>query len=712
MAGTVKAALLYPPLTDPTSGYHSLNYLDSYARAQGHRPADIIDVNIEAFHHSFTPAAYDWLVRELAATPAADLDGMNGKMARASLLGLPEPDPDQVRRSVRTLRDPELFYDYGHYQSAVEGVISWMDSLGAVGLPGQFKAGFRLQQPPMMSIGSVAALTDETLLARLNKPFLPYYEDVLLPRLAAGGYDVIGISATYTWQLPFTLWLAKLIRRVCPDALIIAGGTEISDIWKCAARPEHVFEVLADFDAIVVGEGESAYTEVLDAVAAGTLPTGHPNIRLHPKHGRRRSLLPLRYEKLGEMPTPDFSNLPWDLYLSPEKFVYYAPTRGCYWNKCTFCDYGLNTDGPTSPWRQDSADKMIRDVAELSKFAKFVYFSVDVLAPATILRFAEKVVERGIDVRWGAEIRLEKYWSDERCELLRRSGCVAISVGFESGNQRILDLIDKGTKPVQVERTMTAMTKAGIGVQMMGFTGFPTETREEALESVNFLREHEDLWTFGGLGDFMLTPGAIVAKAPDRFGIANVRPIEGADIVRMLVFDEPVTEAARDEVAAAKANMNPGHFSRPWLGSTDTPHSFFYHDRYGTAVRSVLADDRLRRDSDDDAPFVVNGVFVERQDETTWDAYRRIKEAEQEGTPGAALPVNRHLFRRVDGQVFALNRSSRTILDLFASPRTLAEAHQRLWIVDSTVVDRVWQTFIGQRLIRRDDVRARESADG
>lgn len=98
---------------------------------------------------------------------------------------------------------------------------------------------------------------------------------------------------------------------------------------------------------------------------------------------------------------PDFSGLPWDLYLSPEKFVYYSPTRGCYWNKCTFCDYGLNTDGPTSPWRQDTADTMIADVTELAKFAKFIYFSVDVLAPATILRFAEKVVERGLDFRWG-----------------------------------------------------------------------------------------------------------------------------------------------------------------------------------------------------------------------------------------------------------------------------------------------------------------------
>lgn len=292
---------------------------------------------------------------------------------------------------------------------------------------------------------------------------------------------------------------------------------------------------------------------------------------------------------------------------------------------------------------------------------------------ATILRFAERAVEQGLDFRWGAEIRLEKYWSDERCELLRRSGCVAISVGFESGNQRILDLIDKGTKPEQVRRTMTAMTKANIGVQMMGFTGFPTETREEALDSITFLRENPDLWTLGGLGDFMLTPGAIVAKEPDRFGITNVRPVEGSDIVRMLQYDEPVTEAAQAEIAQAKADLNPGHFHRPWLGSTDTPHTFFYHDRYGTAVRGVLAHDRVRHDTDDQTQFLANGTFVDRDDEQVWEAYRRIRSDEQDGSPGE-LPADRHLFRRADGLVFALNRSSRLFLDLHrpAHPRRRA----------------------------------------
>ena len=104
MSGTVKAALIYPPLTDPTSGYHSLNYLDSYARAQGHWPAEIIDANIEAFHHSYTPSAYEWLRRELSRLSTQDLSGPDALMARANQLGVPDPDPERLRRSIGLCR--------------------------------------------------------------------------------------------------------------------------------------------------------------------------------------------------------------------------------------------------------------------------------------------------------------------------------------------------------------------------------------------------------------------------------------------------------------------------------------------------------------------------------------------------------------------------------------------------------------------------------
>jgi anaerobic magnesium-protoporphyrin IX monomethyl ester cyclase len=694
MNQALKVALLYPPVTDPTAAYHSLTYLDSYARSRGFPGADLFDANIEAFHYTYSPAGAAWLDRCRAAAPDLPAGApIPDHVLRARRLRDATASPDTVREAVRVLRDPVLFYEYPRYLQAVDDVIAWMNHVGAAGFPGQFSSGFQGVPTPGVAAGSVPELTDTAVLARYGRPFQAYYEDALLPRLRAGGYDVIGLSVGYSWQLPFALHLLRLIRSAVPGAFLIAGGTEVSDAWKYARDKAMFFQIFADCDATVVGEGETAYTAILEAVAAGTLPAGHPNIRLHPRYGPAR-LLPARYEPLASLPTPDFSNLPWHLYLSPEPFVYYAPARGCYWNKCTFCDYGLNGDSPTSPWRQDTAELMIRDVTEIAKQARFIYFSVDVLAPATILRFAEEAAARKLDIRWGAEIRLEKYWSDERCELLRRSGCVAVSVGFESGNQRILDLIDKGTRPDRIKQTITAMTRAGIAVQMMGFTGFPTETAEEAMDSIRFLLDNREQWTFGGLGDFLLTSGAIIARQPGRFGISNVRPMPGSGIARALDYDEPVSQQARGQVAAAKAALGGTRHPRPWLGSVDAPHSFFYHDRHGPKIvnelRNALLGDRGQAHS-----FVINGCFREMPDPATMKAYAAMyggQPAAGEGADGC--------FRRADGTVFLLTRGMRSFLALFAQPRSLAEVSAET-LLSGVVARKLWEAALHKGLIRQ-----------
>jgi hypothetical protein len=689
----MRPVLIYPPLSDPTSGYHSLCYLDSYARSRGQAAATIVDANIEAFHHTYTPASYQWLTRHRGSGAGVG----SPDLARAALLRAGDTSPEQVAGAVRTLQDGESFYDYPTYQHAVETVVGWMHTVGAAGLPGAFRDGFQFEAASGFNSSSVRDLTDERLLGLVNNPFAPYYEDELMPRLVAGCYDVVGINVTYESQLPFALWLARRIRRALPDAFLVAGGTEVADVWKYALDKKSVFQIFDALDALVIGEGETAYVEILDALDAGRIPGGHPNVRMHPRYGASRPLPVFHYERMAELPTPDYSTLPWHKYLSPEPFVYYSPSRGCYWNKCTFCDYGLNGDSPTSPWRQDPVDKMVADVRAISEFAKFIYFSVDVLAPATILKFAERVSESTMDFRWGAEIRLEKYWSVERCQTLRRSGCVAVSVGFESGNQRILDLIDKGTTPTRVAQTIGAMTDAGIGVQMMGFTGFPSETTEEAMDSVRFLRDHRDQWTFGGLGEFMLTAGAIVAKQPERFGLRGIAPRPGDDIARVLDYEDTAAgtpdESDQEKLDEAKASLVLGHYGRPWLGGTDTPHTYFYHDRYEMAVVHVItADPPL-----DDTRFVVNGSVIPRPAAAVLAAYRR---AYRLGRQAASPPAGKWAFRRTDGRVYLIPDGMVPLLQLFTRPSTLADAEPVLAGLGPNATQQVWRFLVGRRLVR------------
>ena len=280
--GAQRSLLLYPPITDPTSPYHSLTYLDSYARAHGYPAADIVDVNVEAFHYSYTPAAAAWLTAGLAH---ARRDPAGSAAMRASMLQVGDPDAGAVRSAVEVLQDPGRFYDYDHYQRAVDEIHAWMNCLGAVGIPGQFRAGFQLGPLPQFTVGPAARMTEQRALERLNRPFEPYYEEVLAPRIRGGGYDVVGINITYAWQLPFALWLGRLVRRWLPSAFLIAGGTEVASAWKYSLDRETYAALFDDFDATVVGEGEAAYVAILESRARAGCPSPSPTSTCTPGTG-------------------------------------------------------------------------------------------------------------------------------------------------------------------------------------------------------------------------------------------------------------------------------------------------------------------------------------------------------------------------------------------------------------------------------------------
>ena len=668
--------LLYPPLTDPTSPYHSLTYLRSHAVAQGFCDITIRDTNIEAFHHTLRPGPYRRVVQDarqrqrelLARTAPSEPE----EREMALLLTAEVADRDALLAAVRTLRSPEEFYDYARYRAAVGRIQGWMGVLSTLGFPGQFH-GFDLTAGEHLDLSNTASLRAPGVLERLNQPFRPYWEEVLLPQVTAEAYDLIGLNITYTAQLPFALHLADLLRRHSPGSDLVCGGTEVSHLWKYRASDETYDTLLETFDASVIGEGESAFLALLRSRTSGGWPE-ESGVRPAARH--RAAAAPaappvLQIEKLAGIATPDYDGLPWDLYLSPHRFVYYSPTRGCYWNKCTFCDYGLNGDGPTSPWRQDPAERVVQQVAQVSRQARFVYFSVDVLAPAMMLRFAEEVIERGIDVRWGAEIRLERYWSPQKCATLRRSGCVAVSVGFESGNDRVLSLIDKGVTVEQTRRTVHNLAEAGIAVQMMGFTGFPGESAEEALDSVRFLAGLREQWTFGGLGSFDLTSGAIIAKQPERFGIRDAAPRPGTDIHRLLQYTPPVvwSAAQREEVRRRKLALQSAEFDRPWVGGTDTPHSYFYHARYGTGVLEALAAARPDVPEGPEGPevrYVLNGRLHPLPEGWTADGFPRTAVPRiRRSTAGEEPAVP---FLRADGAVFALPPALARQLRRFTDP--------------------------------------------
>jgi anaerobic magnesium-protoporphyrin IX monomethyl ester cyclase len=592
-ANDLRYLLINVPLTDPTSPYHSISYLVGATVAAGYSNVICLDANIEALNFLAQPNQVSQLLKDASGIRAglerrARLTRGQQLAYRYALkaLGL---EPDSVTHAIGVLRDPEAFYDYGLYRQAVLVLKRWMDVLSVRGFPGQFE-DFGLRLRDFGNLSSVADLTNTAFLNRLVAPFAAYFDGPFVKALGRSEPEFVGLSVNYISQLPFAIDLCKRIRALLPDVVLCVGGTEVSDDVKYARDPADVWRLFGECDVIVAGEGETAILDILGSIADGRpLPYDRPGVLR--RDGSVPQAMPgVNFESLATLPRPRYDI--WDLsqYWSPEPVLLYSPSRGCYWNKCTFCDYGLNTNLPTSPSRNRPIEMAIEELKELTNLSRTVYFSVDAIAPAHLRKLARAIVEHDIHIRWSAELRLEKTFLRDMAQDLKDSGCVSVSFGYESGSQRILDLINKGVRLTDVPDLLKELGRVGIGAQMMGFIGFPGEQPDEAYATYAFLRDHIDDWTLAGIGDFVMTPGAIVAKRPADFGIHATRSIPGDDIVRMLCWIDaegnvhgpgdmrsPEVEGIAQQIARPVDD-------RPFVGGIDTAHSMLYFARYGPAL--------------------------------------------------------------------------------------------------------------------------------
>lgn len=330
-------------------------YVASYARQQGFNAVDVRDTNIEALNYCARPEAIRPLIRRWAqrrhqlATQRSlsKLEQIEySYLVRAEAL-----EPQAPSRAIAAFKNPETFYDYAQYREAARQIELWMNSLSCSAFPGQFIGTSLTWAGGLFNTSSEADLTNKGLLDRIVGPFREYFHDLFFPDLRHRQYDLVGISVTYTSQLPYTLWLLRELRRILPDVYLVCGGAEVSDVWKYVINRDSFARIFQEADACVIGEGETAFARILEALSRRERPAQIQNVVCRDRHNGTYAPPPsIAYEALDSLPTPDYELMSSDSYFSPHLFYYYSPTRGCYWNKCTFCDYGLNFGTPTSPW--------------------------------------------------------------------------------------------------------------------------------------------------------------------------------------------------------------------------------------------------------------------------------------------------------------------------------------------------------------------------
>ncbi len=258
-----------------------------------------------------------------------------------------------------------------------------------------------------------------------------------------------------------------------------------------------------------------------------------------------------------ETGTPNYTGLPLDRYLSLYEMLnpvtklwsgYFwnklTLAHGCYWHKCSFCDVHLDYIGRYETQKaEEIADKM-ELVARQTGRSGFHF--VDEAAPPALLRaLSEELIRRKTNFTWWGNIRFDKTFTPELAHKMKAAGCVAVTGGLEVASPRILALIEKGVTLEQVAKVTKAFHEAGIFVHAYLMYGFPTQTTQETVDSLEVVRQlfQEKCLQSAFWHRFAATVHSPVGKNPQKYGITLAPPAKrskhGFFSENDLVFHDP-----------------------------------------------------------------------------------------------------------------------------------------------------------------------------
>ncbi len=374
--------------------------------------------------------------------------------------------------------------------------------------------------------------------------------DILAQRMAEVQPDLVLISVPFPGNLYAAFRCAQWVKKHCPDAKLAMGGGFANTELRSLSEPR-VFEF---FDFITLDDGEAPVEHLIEHVA-GKRPLELLKRTFALVNGKVEyfNLSLSKDYKQADTGTPDYSDLWLDQYISVLEIVNpmhrmwsdgrwnkLTMAHGCYWGKCTFCDISLDYIKVYEPLTaQLLCDRMEEMIAQTGENG---FHFVDEAAPPALMRaLALEIIRRKLLVSWWTNIRFEKSFSRDLCVLLQASGCVAISGGLEVASDRLLELIQKGVTVSQVASVTRNFTEAGIMVHAYLMYGFPTQTAQETIDSLEMVRQmfEAGILQSGFWHQFAMTAHSPVGLYPEQFGVKRASNQVGSFANNDLVHIDP-----------------------------------------------------------------------------------------------------------------------------------------------------------------------------
>jgi hypothetical protein len=404
------------------------------------------------------------------------------------------------------LRSPGTYRHFKRYERAV---LDLNKALKVISKPFKAEAGLANYTDSQRSPLRSQDLLDAAIHHR-SSPFYPLFKKRIETVLASVDISAIGVSLNYVSQALPAFALLGFLSEHWPEIPRILGGGLVTS-W-CAQALRHQARPFAGLvDTLLPGPAEVSLARLL---ASDSLPS----------------------QMIGQYQTvPDFSDFSSHAYFAPVKILPFNFSSGCPWKRCTFCPEQVEN----SPYRSLSTGAALMQLGNLATaYHPGLLHITDSEIATNHLR---ALAEHGPGLPWYGFARFGESLTDPGfCRALAGSGCKMLQLGFESGDQQVLDAMGKGTSLPQIERILENLAKASIGTYLYILFGTPAEDRTAALRTRDWLVSRADLIDFMNIAIFNMPMGSVDAAR------LVSRPFDEGDLALYTDFEHPAGWNRRD----------------------------------------------------------------------------------------------------------------------------------------------------------------------
>lgn len=523
----MKKLLIFPPGWSPVGPYLALPILKSYLKEKENIEVSIKDLNIEFYDKILSADYIEKALNNIEEKNLSESEKITLQLIKMSSLN--------VDRAKEVFRGEEYFdLEKRNY---AENIIK-----NALFIISKSIEGSTIDLNQIQLLYDFKK-TEEILRAlddSVHNPFVQFYKAEIIPYINSENIEFLGISISGSSQLISALTLCKLVKKFCKCVVHISlGGNYITRLAINNLSNNHPFYEF--FDSIMLYDGEAVLPVLIRAIEQKKHLENINNL-YYISNGVIQKNKIVGTDILNDT-VPDFDGFAIEKYLMPELVLPIYTSRCCF-NKCAFCTIPHATAGN---YRTIPVEKVVHNVKVLSQRYKSKVFSFvdETFEAGRMIQFAELIVKENLEIFWHGETRFSKKLTNEGCSKIYASGCRQIQFGLESYNQRVLDKMKKHVKLEWINDNIENCLKNKVPVHLFFMVGFPTETQEEAIRTINYTTKilYDSKYKYGvpystrGFQEFGLDIGSDVWHYPEKYFVSNIDVLARGDLSTNADYD-------------------------------------------------------------------------------------------------------------------------------------------------------------------------------